>query len=182
MPSGKRNGVICQVRVSYESERQSVYVPGKPLCGYEADSVGGGRRRKRIVRQSGVMPSAKPKHNAAWERVYRTVKTVPAGRVVTYGQLARLAKLRGGAREAGHAMAASPRERGIPWHRVVGAGGRLLIREPLASLQRRLLQSEKTPFSGHHVDLTASGWISARKQRARCASRSGTRTPAHRRK
>jgi hypothetical protein len=40
---------------------------------------------------------------------------------------------------------ASPAAReppGVPWHRVVGAGGRLLIREPYASLQRKLLESE----------------------------------------
>jgi methylated-DNA-protein-cysteine methyltransferase-like protein len=134
------------------------------------------------MRQFEAMPGVKPKRNAAWERVYRAVKAVPAGHVVTYGQLARLAKLRGGAREAGHAMVASPSGRGIPWHRVVGAGGRLLIREPLASLQRRLLQSEKTPFSGHHVDLAACGWIPVRKQWAPRARGSRRRTPVRRRK
>jgi methylated-DNA-protein-cysteine methyltransferase-like protein len=112
------------------------------------------------------MPKTKPNRNAAWERVYGAVKRIPAGRVVTYGQLARMTKLRGGAREAGHAMGASPKGRAIPWHRVVGAGGRLLIREPLASLQRRLLQNEGTPFSGHHVDLAACGWNSAQKKRS----------------
>ena len=45
--------------------------------------------------------------------------------------------LRGGARAAGYAMAACPSGRGIPWHRVVGAGGRVMIPEPHASLQRR---------------------------------------------
>jgi methylated-DNA-protein-cysteine methyltransferase-like protein len=39
-------------------------------------------------------------------------------------------------------MAACPSGEAIPWHRVVGAGGRLLIREPNASLQRKLLESE----------------------------------------
>jgi methylated-DNA-protein-cysteine methyltransferase related protein len=47
-----------------------------------------------------------------------------------------------GARAAGRAMAASPSGKGVPWHRVMGAGGRLLIREPYASLQRKLLESE----------------------------------------
>jgi methylated-DNA-protein-cysteine methyltransferase-like protein len=109
------------------------------------------------------MAGVRTKRNAAWERVYRAVKAIPVGRVVTYGQLARLAKLRGGAREAGHAMAAAPKGSGIPWHRVVGAGGRLLIREPLASLQRRLLQNENAVFAGHHVNLTACGDTPSRK-------------------
>ena len=93
-----------------------------------------------------------------WQAVYRLVKRIPRGRVTTYGQLARALDLRGGARAAGHAMAACPSGRGIPWHRVVGAGGRLLIREPYASLQRRLLESEGTAVSGARVDLVRHGW------------------------
>jgi len=77
-----------------------------------------------------------------WNRVYALVKKIPRGRVTTYGQLAKSLRLPGGARTAGHAMAASPSGQGVPWHRVVGAAGRLLIREPHASLQRKLLESE----------------------------------------
>jgi len=77
-----------------------------------------------------------------WNSVYALVKKIPRGRVMTYGQLAKALRLAGGARTAGRAMAASPSGQGVPWHRVVGAGGRLLIREPHASLQRKLLESE----------------------------------------
>jgi methylated-DNA-protein-cysteine methyltransferase related protein len=77
-----------------------------------------------------------------WNSVYKLVKQIPRGRIATYGQIAKILKLPGGARSAGRAMAACPSGRGIPWHRVVGAGGRLLIREPYAGLQRKLLESE----------------------------------------
>jgi methylated-DNA-protein-cysteine methyltransferase-like protein len=77
-----------------------------------------------------------------WNRVYDLVKKIPRGRVMSYGQVAKTLRLAGGARTAGRAMAATPSGRGVPWHRVVGAGGRLLIREPYASLQRKLLESE----------------------------------------
>ena len=77
-----------------------------------------------------------------WNLVYDLVKKIPRGRVMTYGQVAKTLRLAGGARTAGRAMAASPSGCGVPWHRVVGAGGRLLIREPHASLQRKLLESE----------------------------------------
>jgi methylated-DNA-protein-cysteine methyltransferase related protein len=77
-----------------------------------------------------------------WKSVYALVKKIPRGRVMTYGQLAKALRLPGGARTAGRAMAASPSGQGVPWHRVVGAGGRLLIREPHASLQRKLLETE----------------------------------------
>ncbi len=77
-----------------------------------------------------------------WKPVYALVKRIPRGRVMTYGGLAKALRLAGGARTAGRALAASPSGQGVPWHRVVGAGGRLLIREPHASLQRKLLESE----------------------------------------
>jgi methylated-DNA-protein-cysteine methyltransferase-like protein len=94
----------------------------------------------------------------SWDPVYRLVKRIPRGRVLTYGQLARALKLPGGARTAGRAMFACPSRRGIPWHRVVGAGGRVLIREPQASLQRKLLESEGTRFAGLRVDMAAHQW------------------------
>jgi methylated-DNA-protein-cysteine methyltransferase related protein len=77
-----------------------------------------------------------------WNSVYAFVKKIPRGRVITYGQLGKKLRLPGGARTAGRAMAACPSGKGVPWHRVVGSGGKLLIREPHASLQRKLLESE----------------------------------------
>jgi methylated-DNA-protein-cysteine methyltransferase-like protein len=77
-----------------------------------------------------------------WNPVYDLVKKIPRSRVMTYGQVAKALRLPGGARTAGRAMAACPSGRGVPWHRVVGASGKLLIREPHASLQRRLLETE----------------------------------------
>ena len=77
-----------------------------------------------------------------WNRIYALVKRIPRGRFMTYGQVAKALRLPGGARTAGRAMAACPSGQGIPWHRVLGAGGKLLIREPHASLQRKLLETE----------------------------------------
>ena len=100
----------------------------------------------------------------SWAPVYNLVKQVPRGRVITYGQLAKLLKLRGGARAAGHAMAASPSGQGIPWHRVIGAGGRVLLREPHASLQQRLLESEGIGVIERRVDLSKHLWAPPHRQ------------------
>ena len=78
----------------------------------------------------------------SWDPVYRLVKQIPRGRVTTYGAVAKALRLPGGARAVGYAMAACPSGRGIPWHRVIGAGGRTRMPEPHASLQRKLLASE----------------------------------------
>ncbi|MGA8674783.1 MAG: MGMT family protein, partial [Candidatus Acidiferrales bacterium] len=60
----------------------------------------------------------------SWDPVYRLVKQIPRGRVTTYGAVAKALRLPGGARAVGYAMAACPSGGGIPWHRVIGAGGR----------------------------------------------------------
>jgi len=72
----------------------------------------------------------------SWDHVYRYVQRIPRGRVLTYGSLAKALRLPGGARTAGRAMAATPSGKGIPWHRVLGERGKILIREPYSSLQR----------------------------------------------
>jgi methylated-DNA-protein-cysteine methyltransferase-like protein len=105
--------------------------------------------------------------DAAWKRLYALVKRIPKGRVITYGQLARATRLPGGARAAGRAMAASPRGQAIPWHRVVAAGGRIAVREPFASLQRRLLESEGARLVEGHVSLAECSWAPPRHPKSR---------------
>jgi alkylated DNA nucleotide flippase Atl1 len=55
-------------------------------------------------------------------------------------------------------MAATPSGKGIPWHRVVGDRGRLLIPEPYGSLQRKMLQSEGVELVEFRVDLKRYLW------------------------
>jgi methylated-DNA-protein-cysteine methyltransferase related protein len=94
----------------------------------------------------------------SWDPVYRLVKQIPRGRVTTYGALAQALHLRGGARTAGRAMAATPSGEAIPWHRVVGNRGKLLIREPYASLQRKLLETEGIQIVEFRADLKRHLW------------------------
>ena|SRR3974390_1246958 len=101
---------------------------------------------------------------STWDPVYKLVKLIPRGRVTTYGALAKSLRLRGGARTAGRAMAASPSGKGIPWHRVVGAGGKLLIREPYSSLQRKLLESEGVAVLESRVKIKECLWTPPRSK------------------
>jgi methylated-DNA-protein-cysteine methyltransferase related protein len=94
----------------------------------------------------------------SWNAVYRFVQRIPRGKVLTYGVLARALRLPGGARTAGRAMAATPSGKGIPWHRVLGERGRILIREPYASLQRKLLETEGVKIFESRVDLKRHLW------------------------
>jgi len=108
----------------------------------------------------------------SWDPVYRLVKQIPRGRVLTYGALARILRLRGGARSAGRAMAATPSGKGIPWHRVVGDHGKILIREPYASLQKKLLSSEGIEIVESRLSLKRHLWSPpARSKRTGTAAR-----------
>ena len=99
----------------------------------------------------------------SWDPVFRFVQRIPRGRVLTYGALAKALRLPGGARSAGRAMAATPSGKGIPWHRVVGERGRILIREPYASLQRKLLESEGIAVLESRVNLERHLWKPSKK-------------------
>jgi methylated-DNA-protein-cysteine methyltransferase related protein len=99
-----------------------------------------------------------------WDPVYKLVKQIPPGRVLTYGALAKALRLRGGARSAGRAMGATPKGQGIPWHRVLGANGKILIREPYSSLQKKLLESEGVEVLESRVNLKKHLWTPRRKR------------------
>jgi methylated-DNA-protein-cysteine methyltransferase related protein len=94
----------------------------------------------------------------SWDNVYRLVQRIPRGRVLTYGGLAKALRLPGGARTAGRAMASTPSGKGIPWHRVVGERGKILIRGPYAMLQKKLLESEGVKLIESRVDLKLHAW------------------------
>ena len=98
-----------------------------------------------------------------FERVYAAVRAIPRGRVATYGQVARLVGVPRGARAVGWALRAlDPRRaRAVPWHRVVGVGGRISPRAGAGPMrQRRRLQSEGVRLRSGRVDLRRHGLLS----------------------
>lgn len=80
-------------------------------------------------------------------QVYELVKQVPAGRVVTYGQIARVLGTRD-ARKVGWALHANKVGSGVPCHRVVNQQGRLAPNFAFdgPEEQRRLLAAEGVDF------------------------------------
>jgi len=93
-------------------------------------------------------------------RVYQAVRRIPRGRVATYGQVAALAGTPRGARAVGWALRALRGRQAarVPWHRVVGAGGRLSPRAGGGeSRQRARLVAEGVAFHAGRVDLRRHG-------------------------
>ncbi|MDR2356341.1 MAG: MGMT family protein [Clostridiales Family XIII bacterium] len=78
-----------------------------------------------------------------FERVYDTIARVPYGRVVSYGQIARVLGNPRAARSVGWACAACPDH--LPWQRVVRADGSV-AGGAFADMRRALLASEGVSF------------------------------------
>ena len=86
------------------------------------------------------------------------VAAIPRGRVATYGDVARMAGLPSGARQAGRAMRCCPPELALPWHRVVAADGRIALPGEHGREQRCRLEWESVPFAGSKVRLERCRW------------------------
>ena len=76
--------------------------------------------------------------------VYRIVRRIPRGSVLSYGDIGEMVGT--GPRQVGAAIRACPP--GIPWHRVVGAGGKVVTPGETAWIQRDLLMAEGILFRG----------------------------------
>jgi methylated-DNA-protein-cysteine methyltransferase-like protein len=86
-------------------------------------------------RKARTRSSALPEDNPAFQEIWAVVGAIPRGQVSTYGAVARAAGLPGRARMAGRALRESPKEMKLPWHRVVGAGGKIVF--PPSSVNHR---------------------------------------------
>ncbi|GAB3992122.1 MGMT family protein [Spirosoma daeguense] len=79
-----------------------------------------------------------------FEDVYDVVRQIPAGRVTTYGTIARYLSLRAGARMVGWAMNGCHNRPDVPAHRVVNSvgvlSGKHFFGEP--NVMQRLLENE----------------------------------------
>jgi len=96
--------------------------------------------------------------NSFFQRVYKLVRRVPRGRVVTYGQIALALGAPGAARTVGWAMHDCPDD--VPWYCVVNARGEISLR-PTAGYheQRARLKEEGVRFDrAGKVDLRKYGW------------------------
>lgn len=96
---------------------------------------------------------------SVFEQVWRIVRTIPAGRAASYGQIAGLLGNPRLSRVVGYAMNAAPKD--VPAHRVVDRLGGLCSRfEPFGrETHRMLLEREGIPFCPDgRVDLEKCRW------------------------
>jgi len=95
--------------------------------------------------------------NPALQAIWHVVCAIPRGHAATYGTVARAAGLPGRARQAGFALRVAPKELNLPWHRVVGAGGRIAFPQSTRQHkeQARRLRAEGVRVENGRADASA---------------------------
>lgn len=83
-------------------------------------------------------------------KIERVIRLIPRGKVSTYGGVAKLAGYPGAARLVARVL---QRGYGLPWQRVLGAGGQIKLRGDSALEQRFRLEAEGIRFRGRKVDM-----------------------------
>lgn len=83
-------------------------------------------------------------------RILAAIRQIPKGKVSTYGAIAKAAGKPRGARLVARVLSGSF---GLPWHRVLGAGGEIKVGPDYALDQRLRLQAEGVGFRGRRVDM-----------------------------
>jgi methylated-DNA-protein-cysteine methyltransferase-like protein len=95
-------------------------------------------------------------------RIRATILKIPCGKVSTYGAVARAAGFPGAARQVVRALQQS---HGLPWQRVVAAGGRIALPGERGLEQRFRLEAEGVKFSGRKVRMKEFEFRFGRKRK-----------------
>src|SRR3989441_7697012 len=93
-------------------------------------------------------------------RIRAAIHKIPRGKVSTYGAVARAAGLPGRSRQVARVLCRSV---GLPWQRVLGAGGEIKLRGDSAIEQRLRLEAEGVRFSGRRVDMKTHEFMVPRR-------------------
>ena len=103
-----------------------------------------------------------PRHAAASSftaRVVEVVRSIPKGKVATYGQVARLAGNPNGARQVVRVLWSQGEKARLPWHRIINARGRIALTGEGFRMQRSLLKQEGVKVADDGaIDLKRYRW------------------------
>jgi methylated-DNA-protein-cysteine methyltransferase-like protein len=95
-------------------------------------------------------------------KVIQTIAAIPAGYVATYGQIAGLAGNHRAARQVSRILHTCTSKYQLPWHRVIGATGKISIPKDQSGYlrQKKKLQQEGIEFGlSDTIDLTLYQWL-----------------------
>ena len=84
-----------------------------------------------------------------FDEIRVVIRKIPRGKVATYGGVAKAARFPGAARQVVWALRGTDGR--LPWHRVLGAGGKILLPGSAGADQRLRLEAEGVKFRGGKV-------------------------------
>ncbi len=87
--------------------------------------------------------------------IRKYVKRIPKGKVSTYGDIAVAAGFPRGSRQV--AWALKTFDPTLPWHRVIGKGGKILLRGASGVEQAQRLEAEGVVVHGTRIDMNRFG-------------------------
>ncbi|MEO2075112.1 MAG: MGMT family protein [Bacillus sp. (in: firmicutes)] len=95
------------------------------------------------------------------ENVIEIIRSIPAGKVMTYGQIARLAGSPRAARQVVRVLHSMSKKHHLPWHRVINAKGQIALQEDEAYNEQVLsLEAEGVEIGlGGTIDLEKYQWM-----------------------
>ena len=112
-----------------------------------------------------------------FKKIQSLIRSIPRGKVSSYGAVAQAAGFPGAARQVVWALRGA---QGLPWHRVVAAGGRIALPGEAGFDQRMRLESEEVPFSGSRVRMDECEFVFPRSKKTK--STAETRRPGEKKK
>ncbi|QOR64785.1 MGMT family protein [Cytobacillus suaedae] len=94
------------------------------------------------------------------EKVIEIIKSIPAGRVMTYGQVASVAGSPRAARQVVRILHSMSKKHGLPWHRVINGKGEIALQDDESFNEQRMnLEMEGVQIGLHgKIDLTKYQW------------------------
>ena len=116
------------------------------------------------ARLAGRATAAKTREDSDRQtRVIWLIRNLPRGKVASYGAIAKAAGWPGAARQVVRILRAVD---GLPWHRVVGAGGAIKLPGEGGAEQRFRLRMEGVAFRGSRVDMRRHEFRFAKENRS----------------
>ena len=106
------------------------------------------RKLKRRILKDGLR-----KNELRDEAFLRVIRSVPKGKVSTYGRVAAAAGYPMYHRAVAHLLRTTGPLHGVPWQRIVGAGGEIKLRGEAAAEQKLRLTMEGVKFRGRRVNM-----------------------------
>lgn len=93
-------------------------------------------------------------------RAIALIRSIPAGRVTTYGMIAAGAGNRRGARQVARILHSCSEKYGLPWHRVVNRNGEISVRSSMGYIFQRSLLAEEgvLPGADGRIDFARFLW------------------------